>query len=201
MGLEKQDITNTLNILTMKKILIAVLVALTAITANSQSWVGGSLGLDVTSAEGGSTITTITISPEYGFTINDKWDIGVVLEEEVSFVGDYDLNVISLEPYARYTFAEAGIASFFVDGGIGFGCEYTNYKGKEFDNTAWGFSIGFKPGVKLSLTEDFSLVAKLGFLGYKRFEATDSHTNAGTYNSFGFKVDGDALSLGAYWNF
>ena len=184
----------------MKKFFIAALVALTAITANSQSWIGGSLGIDITSAEGRDAITTITISPEYGYTINNKLDICVALEEEVSFVGDYDVNVISLEPYARYTFAKTGIASFFIDGGIGFGCEYTNYKGTQLDNTAWGFSIGFKPGVKFSITDDFSLVAKLGFLGYKRYEATDNN-NAGTYDSFGFKVDGDALSFGAYWSF
>ncbi len=72
---------------------------------------------------------------EFGYSINDKWDIAIALEEEATFVGDYDINVVSLEPYARFTFAKAGIASFFVDGGIGIGCEYVNYEGEMLDNT------------------------------------------------------------------
>lgn len=185
----------------MKKLLIAAFIAMTAMAANAQSWIGGSLGIDFTTPKGGETVTSISICPEYGYSINDKWDIAVALEEEVSFIGDYDVNVLTIEPYARYTFAKAGIASFFVDGGVGFGCEYTNYEGEMLDNTAWGFSIGFKPGVKLSVTDNLSLVAKLGFLGYKRFEASDEYLDASSYDSFGLNVDGNALSFGVYWSF
>ena len=185
----------------MKKLFIAVFVALTAMAANAQSWVGGSFGIDVTARKGSKAITTFTISPEYGYSINDKWDIAIALEEEATFVGDYDINVVSLEPFARFTFAKAGIASFFVDGGIGVGCEYVNYEGEMLDDTAWGFSIGFKPGVKLEVTENFAIVAKLGFLGYRRYEENEKYSDAGTYNSFGFNLDGDALSFGVHWSF
>ena len=185
----------------MKKLFIAVFVALTAMAANAQSWVGGSFGIDVVAPKGEQTVTTFSIAPEYGYSINDKWDIAVALEEETTFYDDYDVNVISLEPFARYTFAKAGIASFFVDGAIGFGCEYTNYEGKMLDNVAWGFSIGFKPGIKLEITENLALVTKFGFFGYSRFQAADEYLDATTYDSFGLKIDGDALSFGMHWSF
>ncbi|MBR5332847.1 MAG: porin family protein [Muribaculaceae bacterium] len=185
----------------MKKFFVAAFIAITAMAANAQSWVGGSFGLNFSTPKGGETEISLAISPEYGYNFNDKWAIGIALEEEVSFVGDYDVNVVTLEPFARYTFAKAGIASFFVDGGIGFGCEYTNYEGEMLDNSAWGFSIGFKPGVKLAVTENISLVAKLGFLGYKRFEAPEDYPGAYSYDSFGLGVDADALSFGMYWSF
>ena len=185
----------------MKKIFIAAFVALTAMAANAQSWIGGSLGINFTTPKGGETVTSISICPEYGYNFNDKWAIGIALEDEVSFMGGYDVNIATLEPFARYTFAKTGIASFFVDGGIGFGCEYTNYEGEMLDNTAWGFSIGFKPGVKLAITDKLSLVAKLGFFGYKRFEAAEDYNEAFSYDSFGLSIDGDALSFGLYWNF
>ena len=123
------------------------------------------------------------------------------LKKQLKECRDYDVNIATLEPFARFTFAKAGIASFFVDGGIGFGCEYTNYEGEMLDSTAWGFSIGFKPGVKLSITDNLSLVAKLGFLGYEKFEAADGYPDASSYDSFGLGVDGDALSIGMYWSF
>ena len=81
---------------------------------------------------------------EYGYSINDKWDIAIALEEEATFVGDYDINVVSLEPYARFTFA------------------------------------------------------KVGFLGYRRYEATEEYPDAGTYNSFGFNLDGDLGTFSRY---
>lgn len=185
----------------MKKIFVAALVALTAMAASAQSWIGGSLGIDFNTPKGGETVANISFSPEYGYNFNDKWAIGIALEDKVSFVGDYDVNIATLEPFARFTFAKAGIASFFVDGGIGFGCEYTNYEGEMLDSTAWGFSIGFKPGVKLSITDNLSLVAKLGFLGYEKFEAADGYPDTSSYDSFGLGVDGDALSFGMYWSF
>ena len=186
----------------MKKFFITAFVALTVMAANAQSWVGGSFGINFTTPKGGKTVTSLSISPEYGYNFNDKWAIGIALEDEVSFVGDYDVNIATLEPFARYTFAKAGIASFFVDGGIGFGCEYTNYEGEMVDDDyAWGLSIGFKPGVKLSITDNLSLVAKLGFFGYKKFEAADGYQEASSYDSFGLGIDGDALSFGMYWSF
>ena len=186
----------------MKKLFLAAFVALTAIAANAQSWVGGSLGIDFTTPKGGETVTTFTISPEYGYNFNDKWAIGVALEEESTFIDNSTVNVVSIEPFARFTFAKTGIVSFFVDGGVGFGCEFAEQDGETFDDySAWGWSIGFKPGVKIAVTESLSLVAKLGFFGYKQFEAGDAYPDAVSYSSFGLTANTDALSIGMHWEF
>lgn len=181
----------------MKKFFITAFIALTAMAANAESWIAGSVGIDITTPKGGDTETTISVAPEYGYSFNDKWAIGVALVDKVTFEADYDVNTVSIEPFARYTFAKTGIASFFVDGGVGFGCEYAlDNEGEMLDDTAWNLSIGFKPGIKLDITENLSLVAKLGFFGYKHDANPDD-----AVNYFGLKVDGDALSFGMHWNF
>lgn len=176
----------------MKKVILAIVVALTSMAASAQVWMGGSLGLDFTKPEGGKTITSFTISPEVGYTLSDKWDIAIAINENLVACDGESANSISVEPYARYTFAKAGIASFFVDGGVAIGSVgYSN--GEWLDESVMAYTIGFRPGVKLAVSEKVGLVAKLGFLGWQKVE--DS------YSSFGLNVNNNALSFGMYWSF
>lgn len=177
----------------MRKILLAIAL-FTSLAMNAQFWVGGSLGLEFIKPDynGAKTLTTFSIAPEFGFAGNEKIDFVLSLNE--SFI-NYDgetANSISVEPYVRYTFAKAGIASFFIDGGFGVGyTEYSNYD--ILDESQKRFHIGFRPGVKLSLTENFGLSAKLGFIGYEK--VVDS------YDAFGFNLNNNSLSFGAYYSF
>ena len=185
----------------MKKIILSAIVAVCAISANAQVWAGGKLGFNVTSGDlYPETETQFTIAPEIGYTINDKLDVAVALDlsliknsltlsELYGVPTNKDCNAteFSVEPYARYTFAEAGIAKFFVDGYVGFG----SYKPKGVDaTTTWKF--GVRPGVKVALSDDICLVSTLGNLGYK--------TVKDNYNKFGFNLD-NAITFGIYFNF
>lgn len=176
----------------MKKVILAVLVAFTSMAASAQVWMGGSLGLDFKKPEGGKTETSLTVSPEVGYTLSDKWDIAIAINENYVSCDGESANSISVEPYARYTFAKAGIASFFVDGGVSIGSvEYSD--GNWYDESVMAYTIGFRPGVKLAISEKVCFVTKLGFLGYQKVE--DS------YENYGFNVNNNALSFGMYWSF
>ncbi len=75
-----------------------------------------------------------------------------------------------------------------VDGGFGI----STGKHKGFDSET-GFEIGFKPGLAFNLTENFSLVAHYGFLGYR-----DKYNG----NSVsGLSLSGNGLSFSLYYKF
>ena len=188
----------------MKKILLAAVVAFSSLAANAQIWVGGSLGANFKSVENGPKISQFTISPEVGYTLNDKWDIALAINTDLTSVEDADNTMsFSVEPYARYTFAKVGNVSFFLDGGFSFGTtnavlsvnekyELESSYVKAEDNTTT-FTVGVRPGVKFAVNENLGLVAKLGWLGYKNVKDFG--------NEFGLNVSGAALSFGAYYCF
>lgn len=173
----------------MKKILVAAVVAFSSLAANAQIWMGGSLGFDYTDNDNSKAVTTFTISPEVGYTLDEKWDLGLAINANFKSVEDGDNSeAFTVEPYARYTFAKAGIASFFVDGGF-----YVGTSNMETDDDVMTWGVGVRPGVKVALADNVSLVTKLGWLGYKDVEDT--------YSKLGFNVNNNALSFGLYWNF
>ena len=126
-----------------------------------------------------------------GYSINDKVDVAAAISLSLlnnrNGVKDANVTEFTVEPYVRYTFAEAGIAKFFVDGYVGFG----SYKPKGVDATTT-FKVGVRPGVKVALSDDVCLVSTLGNLGYK--------TVKDTYNQFGLNLD-NAITFGIYFNF
>ena len=177
----------------MKKIILAAFVAASSLAANAQVWMGGSLGFDVTDYEDGAkSEMTVQVAPEVGYTLNENWDVAVALNLSMiqNGLGVKDANVteFAVSPYARYTFAKSGIASFFVDGVLSFG----SHKPKGVDATT-SFGIGLRPGVKVALSEKVCLVSSLGQLGYK---SVKDH-----YNKFGLGVDNTAINFGLYWAF
>lgn len=176
----------------MKKIILSAIVAVCALSANAQKWVGGSVGFNVTDYEGAAeTQMNFTLAPEIGYSLNENWDIAAALKfgmvNNRGGVKDSNATEFAIQPYARYTFAETGIAKFFVDGYVGFG----SYKPKNVDATTT-FTIGVRPGVKVALSDDVCLVSTLGNLGYKNIKDTRSE--------FGFNVD-NMINFGIYFNF
>lgn len=175
----------------MKKLILTALVAVSALTANAQAWMGGSLGLNIRDYENPlESQTDIKIAPEIGYSLNDNWDIAVALSyantKNLNGLKDANLTTYAIEPYARYTFAKTGITSFFVDGGVGIGA--SKPKGGDSVST---FYVGVQPGVKVALSDKVCLVTKLGKLGYTSVEDT--------YSEFGFGVDNSAINFGLYF--
>ena len=170
----------------MKKLFLLAAMAVASLTANAQGWVGGALGYDYD--DGNVNQNAITISPEVGYNLSDKWAIALDIDFGVRFGDGNTTTSFALTPYARYTFAKTGVASFFVDGGFNIGTEKT--KGVP-SQTTWG--IGFQPGVAIALSEKVCLVSKIGYLGYQHHE--------GGRNQFGLGVNNQLVTFGAYYSF
>ena len=60
----------------MKKFFAVALVAMMAMTANAQVYVGGTVGFKSLSCDGTSA-TSFTINPELGYNLNENWAIGL----------------------------------------------------------------------------------------------------------------------------
>lgn len=178
----------------MKKIVLTALVAVCALTANAQAWFGGSVGFNMYDNDGknNETETNFEIRPEIGYSLNENWDIAVGLgfSSWTNLLGIKDNNTteFTISPYARYTFAKSGIASFFVDGGISYG----SYKEKHADAQST-FEIAIRPGIKVALSDKVALVSHIGSFGYKSIEDE--------YDKFGLNVDNSAIDFGMYFSF
>ena len=171
----------------MKKMIFMAMMAICAVSANAQVWIGGNLGYDFDKNNGVKT-HAISISPEVGYNLSDKWAIAANLDYTYGkVVNAGSVNTFTITPYVRYTFAKAGMASFFVDGGLEGGVQ----KVEGFDAEGV-FGIGFQPGVALQISPKVSLVTKLGCLGYRH---TDDH------DQFGFGVNNETITFGAYYSF
>ena len=75
----------------MKKIVLSVIVALIAITANAQVYVGGTFGVgsDKVETEGTEVRnTTFKILPEVGYELSEDWSVGTVVGYEYNKSGD-----------------------------------------------------------------------------------------------------------------
>lgn len=181
----------------MKKIMMTLVIALSAITANAQWYLGGSVG--VASVKNGSADaeTVYKFVPEIGYTINNEWAIGVALGYQKgacdllngSFGQDTNTELLQISPYARYSVVRNKFVNVFIDGGVGLG----SYK-----DLGTEFQIGLKPGVAVNLNDKLSFVAHIGFVGFDSFSPKG---NGDSSNVVGVDLDGNNLLFGLYYNF
>ena len=118
----------------MKKFLLTAVVAVFALAANAQVWIGGSLGASTSkdSYKGlDNTTNEVTIAPTIGYTYDDNWDFVL----EIGYAHGEDgatTNSFGISPYARYKFVKAGNFKAFLDGGF----SYANVHFKGDDDNA-----------------------------------------------------------------
>lgn len=197
----------------MKKIFAVAALAVAAIfSANAQDekfYIGGSLGFEhktstiaVEDFEIKANVNSFNILPEFGYNINDKWAVGTTIGYDYQhFCGwKVDSHLFKFNPYARFTFFRSSnnLVQLFVDGGAGIGLGWASYDDEDSD-TAVTWNVGFRPGVALNLTDQFSVVAHLGFLGYEG--ANNTAYDLGYDRRGGFLVNGNNLTLGFYFHF
>lgn len=180
----------------MKKLFLAAAMMVASLAASAQVYVGGSLGFQsIKPYDGAETSTTFSIMPEIGYNLDDNWAVGLQLGYTSSNADsdfektDFTKAIINLNPYARYTFAKTGIASFFVDGGLTF-----NFYTADAEGMVWG--IGVRPGVKLAVSEKVDVIGKLGYLGYAA-----ANEKAGKGSAFGLNINNTDIEFGVNFNF
>lgn len=160
----------------------------------SKVYVGGNIGVWHNQA---ADNTSATILPEIGYNFNKEWTFGTQIGYQYRGNGNKHNNSLVISPYARYTFYRTGMVQLFCDGGVDFTLGSTN--GKHIKGTtSTSFGVGFKPGVALNVHKNVSIVAHLGFLGYKY--ANDAALVGGFEKGFGFDFS-NALNFGFYYNF
>ena len=150
----------------MKKLFFTIALLASTMIASAQVYVGGGVGFwNNDDAEE----TSYSFTPEIGYCFSDKLAAGVALGFAYEEAGDASLDVLSFNPYVRYTFLRAGNFSVFADGAF----DLAKIEPDEGDSeTAWG--IGIKPGISYSINEKFSILAHVGFLGYRDADETIS---------------------------
>ncbi|MBR5688535.1 MAG: porin family protein [Prevotella sp.] len=173
----------------MKKLFLTMVVAVMAISANAQVYVGGGFGVASTSVDGSDDVTTYKFVPEVGYAFNKEWAAGVAFGWEGA---DKGAKTVSVNPYVRWTFVSNNRVSAFVDGGV----EYAHLYGNGADTDA--FSFGLKPGVAVNLTNHLSFVSHIGFLGYSHAKDNNSDTKA---DQWGLDFDGRNITFGLYYSF
>jgi len=185
----------------MKKLFVLAVLSFIAVCASAQDvFVGGSIGAW---RDGSSKTTSLTLAPEIGYNLDSNWSIGTTIGYNYIHASEIDTHLFTVTPYARYSYFKSGILNLFVDGGVGIGAGKTKYDGESSD-TAVTYEIGFKPGLALNVTDNFSLVAHVGFLGYRGANdaAADGLEAAGvSAKSWGLDLSGYNLSFGLYYTF
>ncbi|GAY27907.1 porin family protein [Prevotella sp. MGM1] len=180
----------------MKKLFLMAAFVVASVAASAQIYVGGSLGFNSIKADkDASSSTTFSIEPEVGYNLSDNLAVGIQLgftstnADDEGNKSEYTVSVFTVAPYARYTFAKSGAASFFVDGGIIF-----NAYGSDAEGSSFG--IGLRPGIKFAVSDKIDVVAKTGYLGYIK-----NNDDLGGGSAFGLNIDNTDLSLGVLFNF
>ena len=175
----------------MKKILLTALVAVSALAANAQVWVGGSIGYNHYDIDGikATKVDHFEIAPEVGYALSDKVDLAIKLAFTSDKTGGADaVTGFQVNPYVRYTFFQTGAVGFFLDGGF-------SVATSSVDGSKAQFGIGVAPGVKFAASDKVSFVARLGGLGYRMNEG-----NVDKAKRYGVDLNNN-ISFGLYYNF
>ena len=175
----------------MKKTLFTLLLGLMAFTAQAQVYVGGSMGFWRNYDD---NHTTLTIAPEVGYKLSDKWDLGTSVGFTHLCNKGVKVNGIAIDPYARWSYVKFGPVSLHLDMGFGL----NTYKVKDADDSQVGWRIGVAPGVRISMAKHIDFVASVGFLGFR--DADDDYCSYGE-DGFGFHVSGNDLRFGINYRF
>lgn len=159
----------------MKKSIISLLLTLATLTANAQIWLGGEIGVNTNKTTLGSdkisSSSSIEISPEIGYNLNDRWAVALRLgythlnNHEVQLINittTGNCNQYSIEPFARYTVLHTDKISFFIDGGVHYKALYK----ADYDAPLNTIGADIRPGISVALSHTVSLVGHVGVIGY-----------------------------------
>ena len=159
----------------MKKILMLVVVLMAALSSYAQEmYLGGGISLW---RDCDADINSFSISPDFGYNLNERWAIGAELA--YAHEGTY------------YDEGKDRISSHVNSFAMGLGFSTSKAEHRDAVN---GFEIGLKPGLAIKLNDSFSFITKVGFAGYRDdyFRGSDG---------FGVTLDGENISIGIDYEF
>lgn len=151
------------------------------------------MGISSNKIDGGDSKIAYKFLPEIGYQFNKQWSVGLEFGLQkgspCSLVEVGNQTMYTVAPYVRYNFVSSKLFDVFMEGTVGYG----RINKVNIDN----FEIGIKPGVALNLSDKFSLITKLGFLGYRGC----SPEHGSDSSSFGLDLDANNIQFGAIVKF
>lgn len=173
----------------MKKVLMTLFVMFAVVTAYAQEmYIGGGISLwRNTDTER----TSFSISPDFGYELNERWAVGGQLILDVAGGEGPSTTAFAIAPYARFSYYENNLVRLFLD--MGFGVSVNKVAHSDADA---GFELGVKPGLAVKLNDNFSFITKVGFAGFRQ-----DYRGYSSNNGFGAFVDGEAISIGIEYAF
>ena len=186
----------------MKKSLLALLFAVAlAVPAMAENmWVGGDFSYNNTSPKNGDSVSSFSIEPEFGYSVDDTWDIGIDLgysseEEIVEPTGEPSYvektKTLGIAPFVRYKMFEIGDFSFLAKGSI----FYASSKLDNADLSFTSYGIRVVPVVTYSINETWSIGATLDFaeIAFETVKSDDSDKADVEDTTFGFKGNSGSI--------
>ena len=210
----------------MKKSLLALLfaVALAVPALAENMWIGGSLGYENASVKSGPNgdvdANSFTIAPEFGYSLDETWDIGLDLayKSGKNALGadrgnvpvvyeDFETTTYGIAPFARYHVTQIAGVDVMIKGSLFYNSTTLKEWSPEGDATVNSYGIAIAPVISYSINETWSIGATLNFLelGYSHSSSSDIKGDSGddySYDEFGFNVnDGSLISIGFSYHF
>lgn len=112
------------------------------------------------------------------------------------------LNSFRFAPYVRWNFYQTGKLKLFVEGSVGYvhvGVSGNQVEGRFGSKPAINMvELNIRPGLSFDVSKHFTLMAKVGSLGY--IHGREKHSEA-KINRVGFDVDTYNILLGLNYNF
>jgi hypothetical protein len=204
----------------MKKSLLALVlaVALAVPVLAENMWVGGSFSYSSNNSkieyDGGGedtmSSTSWSIEPEFGYSLNEKWDIGLDLGYEskqgvtelygTSITPAVDTTAMGIAPFARFHVAQIAGVDVMFKGSIIYAKGEIKGFGESVDYSAYGIAIA--PVISYSINETWSIGCTLNFLELAYAHYSDDDNSDNKIDNFGFNVnDGSIMSVGFSYHF
>ncbi len=189
----------------MKKSLLALLfaVALAVPALAENMWIGGNFSYSNTSPKNGDSTSSYSIAPEFGYSLDEKMDIGIDLSyayeegvtemagEVIPVEGGDKVTTIGIAPFIRYKMFEIGDFAFLAKGSI----FYESAKLDEADVSFTSYGIAIVPVVTYSINETWSIGCTLDFaaIAFENIKCDDTDKADIENTTFGFRANNGSV--------
>ena len=168
----------------MKKVFLTFVVAIaTIVCANAQFYIGGGFGFEANSDD--NPKHSFSISPEFGFYITQKFDVGLDLSLRSSTTqSNTESTSWVFAPYARYSFFQ--LEKFEIIGKAS-----VRYAGSEgyYGNKVTSTGVHVSPLLAYNVTRKFVLLTQLNFLSLSATLFSPDGGSSYTRMSFGVNTN------------
>ena len=157
-----------------------------------------SIGVQIGYSHGYAAFGSLTVTD-----IKAAMNTGISTMMDI-YEDDYKLNSFTFAPYVRYTFARYGKVNLFFEGSVG----YSNVKSDDTPNAKGNATgsetkldvveLALRPGISFQLSDNVSLLAKLGSVGFMQAKEKESDMKI---TRFGLDMDSYNLLFGVNFHF